>query len=515
MSNNRRLAINMFATLVTFIVGFAISFFLSPFIVGRLGRAAYGFVGLSNNIISYTGLLTVALNSMAGRFVSIHYLNGDKKGANEYFSSVVFANIILAVLIAVIAVFTVGFIQYIFTVPNNLLSDVRLLMSLLFLNSIIGLITGIFSIATFITNRLYLSSIRNVIGNIINAICLVSIFCLFDPHIWYIGLCGLIGSLYTVITNYILKRRLTPDLNANIRNFQWPKIFELLKSGAWNVIGKLNDIFKNGLDLLYANIFVGAELMGTLSISKAVSSIALGLFGAVAGNFSPELTAIYAKGDISLLTHELKKTIRILSCLSTPILCGLYTLSGDFFKLWQPTQDHNQLWILSCLGIVSYILTLPTEGLWNVFTLTNKLKYSTLTLLIESSSVVITVLIAMQLVKDPNVRLMLIAVISPSFGFIRNATFLPMYSAHCIGQKITIFYPPLMKAIISFILATAICFGIRSLFTIDSWAMFLLVAVIIGGVSFAINFIFVLDSNDKNFFKNCVVRATNKITSKL
>jgi hypothetical protein len=45
--------------------------------------------------------------------------------------------------------------------------------------------------------------------------------------------------------------------------------------------------------------------------------------------------------------------------------------------------------------------------------------------------------------------------------------------------------------------------------------MFLLVAVIIGGVSFAINFIFVLDSNDKNFFKNCVVRATNKITSKL
>lgn len=162
MSNNRRLAINMFATLVTFIVGFAISFFLSPFIVGRLGRAAYGFVGLSNNIISYTGLLTVALNSMAGRFVSIHYLNGDKKGANEYFSSVVFANIILAVLIAVIAVFTVGFIQYIFTVPNNLLSDVRLLMSLLFLNSIIGLITGIFSIATFITNRLDLSSIRNV-----------------------------------------------------------------------------------------------------------------------------------------------------------------------------------------------------------------------------------------------------------------------------------------------------------------------------------------------------------------
>ena len=72
-SGNRQIAVNMVATILSYGISLGISFFLTPYIVSRLGAAAYGFLGLSNNIIGYTSLITVALNSMAGRFVSIHY----------------------------------------------------------------------------------------------------------------------------------------------------------------------------------------------------------------------------------------------------------------------------------------------------------------------------------------------------------------------------------------------------------------------------------------------------------
>lgn len=90
IKKNKRLTINIVATCISFIVSFGISFFLTPFIVKSLGAAAYGFVGLTNTIISYTELVTVALNALAGRFITIEYVRGRIDNANKYFSSVFF-----------------------------------------------------------------------------------------------------------------------------------------------------------------------------------------------------------------------------------------------------------------------------------------------------------------------------------------------------------------------------------------------------------------------------------------
>ena len=80
-SQNKQLAINLFANVVGFVVNLGIQFFLTPFIVKSLGAAAYGFVGLSNNIIMYTQLIATALNSMAGRYITIKYTKGDTVSA--------------------------------------------------------------------------------------------------------------------------------------------------------------------------------------------------------------------------------------------------------------------------------------------------------------------------------------------------------------------------------------------------------------------------------------------------
>ena len=71
MTKNKQLLLNITSSLLTFIVGLGVNFFLTPFIVKHLGVEAYGFVNLSNNIISYAGLITVALNAMASRFIAI------------------------------------------------------------------------------------------------------------------------------------------------------------------------------------------------------------------------------------------------------------------------------------------------------------------------------------------------------------------------------------------------------------------------------------------------------------
>ena len=103
MSNNRQLALNMLYQIAGLVINMGITFLLTPFIIKSLGVEAYGFIGLSNNILGYLQLATIALNSMAGRFVTIEYHKGNIENANRYFTSVFYSNCIFAVLIFAIS----------------------------------------------------------------------------------------------------------------------------------------------------------------------------------------------------------------------------------------------------------------------------------------------------------------------------------------------------------------------------------------------------------------------------
>ena len=102
MGNKRELTINMAASLIQFTINIGIGFCLSPFVVSKLGAEAYGYVGLANNIISYVSLLTIALDSVAGRFITIAYHQGEKEKAERYFSSTFMADCLIALVVAVV-----------------------------------------------------------------------------------------------------------------------------------------------------------------------------------------------------------------------------------------------------------------------------------------------------------------------------------------------------------------------------------------------------------------------------
>lgn len=64
---------------MNFAVNMGIGFAITPFIVSRVGAEAYGFAGLANTMVGYATLFTIALNSVAGRFITVAYHQG---GAN-------------------------------------------------------------------------------------------------------------------------------------------------------------------------------------------------------------------------------------------------------------------------------------------------------------------------------------------------------------------------------------------------------------------------------------------------
>lgn len=488
----------MLSSFVAFAVNIGINFFLTPFVVKRLGVEAYGFLRLSSDIIGYTSIITIALNSMAGRFITISYQKGDICRANSYFSSVFFSNLILSIVVLLFLLVFLFNLENFFEIPQHLVLDVKLLFGFSILTTIIGLMTNVYGVATFIKNRLELSSIRQIIGNLLRGALIVILFGCFPAHLWYYGVTGVVMTLYFSFTNYRFCKYLTPELYLSYRHYDWGKVIELIKSGIWNLINRLGGIMGHGFDMIIANVCIGATAMGLFSLSKSIPVIMLGLFGMIAGVFAPLFTQLWAQDKKEELQSELLKSIRICGFFANIPLTCLLVFGDHFYKLWLPGEDSFKLQLLTIIGSLNYVISMPLEPLWNIFTITNKLKYSTLMMISLNVLIFATLMISMLFVKSQDYRLYILAGASTFWNNFKNWLFLPMYGAHCMSFNRYVFYRPLLRSILSFCISCSICIFLRKA-TINSWLDLILIGIITIVICSFVNCIIILKKTDRQF----------------
>ena len=129
MSKNRQLTINLIASVLSFLINLGISFFLTTYVTKNIGIEAYGFVSLGTNFINYVSLITIALNSMASRFITIEIHKDNWDSANKYFNSVLMGNIIVASTLLIPITFLILKLESLINIPSNLISDVKFLLA--------------------------------------------------------------------------------------------------------------------------------------------------------------------------------------------------------------------------------------------------------------------------------------------------------------------------------------------------------------------------------------------------
>lgn len=432
MESKKRFAINGFAQVFAFLVSIFITFFLTPYIVSKLGAAAYGFVGLASNFVGYAQIITIALNSMAGRFITISVHQNRIEDARKYFSSVFFSNLIIVGFVSVIAIAILFYLEYIINIPDELLVDVKVLFGLIFLNFFISIVFNTYNVSTFITNRLDLSSTRSIVSNIIKSVFLVGMFYFFSPSLWYIGLATVLSTIYVIITNIHFRNKLTPELRIGFKYFDVKSIKELLSAGIWNVVSKLNTILSGGLDLLLANLFVSPIHMGVLSISRRIPSLSLTLYERINAIFAPTWTRFYAQDKMKDLHKQMLKSIRFFAVISILPMAYIFAFSDWFYQMWVPSQDAKLLYHLTIIGCTDLPVAMPLQPIYNIFPIANKIKANSLFGLGIFSLTFIVTLVAVYFTEDNTTQIMIIAGSSAIFNAIKSLTFLPIYGAHCI-----------------------------------------------------------------------------------
>lgn len=505
-NQNKKTLLTLFTSMFAIVVTIATNFFLSPYIVRTLGEEANGFTQLANNFVNYASLITVALNSMAGRFITMHYYKGNKKESNTFYSSIMIANLAIIVLLIIPALFLLFKLESVVNIQTSSVMHVKLLFAFVFGNFFIAQINSVFGIITYVSNKQYIVNTINSIKVLLNALCLLFFFSIFIPKIYYVSLVALLLSVVTVPLYFYISRKILPDLRIDFRDFSIKTIWQTLAAGMWNVVTQCGILLMTGVDLLLANLLVGPVAMGVLSVSKVMPNCITQIAGNVASSFSPNLTIAYAGGDSKSIVNSLRFSMKCSSIfVSIPIMV-LCVYGKNFYSLWQPTLDAQTLSILSFWACVQFIPLAGPQALNNVFTTSNRLKLNSISVLISGVINVVAVII---LVKLTTLGLLAIAAISSIISMARNFIITVPYSAKILNLKWYTFYKDVLISCVCCLINGIFCFVFQYLIVPTSWIKMVLSVMCACIFSLASVFVVLLSKTERQQMLNKFRRKVN------
>lgn len=510
-SATRQITVNMLFSVIAFGLNLCISFFVTPYITSQFGAEAYGFVKLADDFTGYASLVSIALNSMASRFLMLEKERGNLGEAQKYFSSITLANVVLSAIMTIPSVICVGYLEYFLEIPPELVAEVKLTFAVTFTGFLCNFLFSTYGNCYYLTNKLNIGSIRESLVTILRAGCVITLFAFATPRISYLAICTFISTVFSIIYNCVFTRKLTPEFRFHFRDFEWKKLWEVLSAGIWNSITRLSQIFTSGLDLLLTNTMVSSLMMGYLSIAKTIPNLVVIFSAAIANVFVPNQMMLYARDELEALKRATKNAVKFM-CLFVSIPNAiLITMGTAFFQLWVPEEPAQFVNLLAVLTIINTCVTGPTQSLYPIFTITNKIRENSIVSIVQGF---VSLLITYTLLRTTDLGVFAIVGVGLIGPVIVTLFYHVPYAAKYIGLPKHTFFPEIGISVVSTAVLCAVGFGVRTFIPVDaSWIMWFAGACLTGILGLGINAMLIFKKEERAAFLQAVFSRIKKSDS--
>lgn len=477
----KQLVINLISNVVAFSSSFLISFILTPYLIFHIGKEAYSFYPISNNILGYFSIASLALNSMMARFITIEREKGNIAKARIYFSSGFYSNLIMASLFVIPMIVFTLYIDTFLNVPPEIIEDVQLLFACVFGSMLLTLASTAYGVSTFSADRLELRALGELIRGLLRVGLFVGLFYFFEPSLYFIGLVALILSVYLFLYQKYLSHRLTPELKISMSDFNFSAIKDLLTSGGWNVINAIGMSLLLSLTLILTNRFIGAEQGGEVAIALILPTFIGSIISMIVSVLLPRLTKVYAMGSDSSFNKEVIFSQKLLSLLTTIPISLLIIFGDDFFSLWLPSENVELLTMLSFVFLLPLFIHANMWTIYNVNIIRNKMKSPSLFLLLTGG---ISAIFSVTYAYSGGEDIIVIPLITTVLSMLYYVFYIPLYSTRKSTLNLVKVYINMAKSLTLAFIFIVVSLNVKNNFHINGWFEFFYLTLIFGFVGF-------------------------------
>lgn len=492
------LFINLSASFVTFLITALINFWMTPFIISNLGAEAYGFIPLTQNLVSVLTVLTIALSSVIARFFTVAITRGGHIEAEVYFNTYLVAAFGGSLVIISIIILLISIINNVIHIPPDLLLDVRLAILFSGIMVVLTLFKSLFLAAPFSQNKIYINKGIEVFNAIIKGSITFFLLVSFVPRIWFVNLGAMIGALVSLIISIYFFRKLIPSVKFKLGQFSFSRLKELLGSGIWVAVGQIGVVLFLGVEILVANITLGATMAGIYAALIQFPLLLRSISNSISSVFAPVIIKKYANNDLDGLKNYSNKSVKVNGLLIVFPAAILCSFAEPLLTLWLGEEFVNYKWVL-ILSAGYLIFTLTPLPLTHIFTAVNKLKVPGITTILFG---IINFTLAFVLSGYTSLGVYGI-VIAGAIGLsLKNTIFNPYYSSKITNQPIYVYYRGMVEPLIAAIFIISISFILQRFNEVETWLSLIVIVLLIGFIYVIFAFTILLSKTERKIVTN-------------
>ena len=335
MSRSRGLAWNVFSNWTGYAVQVAVTFFLTPLVVGSLGDARYGVWILLSGLTGYYGLLDLGFRAGLTQYLTRYLATKQYDKLNQTASTGFVALACCGLLILLATVLLSWFAPHMFRLAPEHAREFS------FCLIIVGLAIGIqfcffpFSSVLVATERFDIVNGIGICTRVLSAVALVQVLKI-DHSLLGISLITAGSNVLDYGLRCVAAYRLVPQLQIRPHIASVASAREFMSFGAWNVVINGSARLISYTHAVIIGLFMPAAAIAPFALAASLRNYFNEMFAPIGQVFFPTAARLDAQGDNDGLRRLYLNVSRLLLCLVVSGAVVAFIYSEDFFRLWVP-----------------------------------------------------------------------------------------------------------------------------------------------------------------------------------
>ncbi|BCO07681.1 polysaccharide biosynthesis protein [Desulfolithobacter dissulfuricans] len=329
----KQLIKNIFSNWGIYALSMIVSIFLTPFIIGSLGKGYYGIWVLINSLVGYMNILDFGVRPAVNRYVAKYIGLDDNDGIRRVISSSSIILLGVACIVVVITFIFAHFLPLIFNIHELDFHAIKLSLIVVGLGFAISLPLQISGAVLGAYERYDIQNLNKFLMLIARTLLIVY-FLKNNKGILCLSLIVSITGIVQYLLDYISVSTIFHKVTISLGYFDPDLLKKILSFGFFSFIIQVSLQITYYIDVTVVGVFLSTSAVAVYSISASLVEYSRQLVGNMTRVFTPSLTKLFYKKRVDKISEYYVVATHYTSAISFPLVAGLAILGDEFILLW-------------------------------------------------------------------------------------------------------------------------------------------------------------------------------------
>jgi O-antigen/teichoic acid export membrane protein len=394
--SKRLVLINTASAVLARLINVSVVLWLNAHLLRRISPEELQLWPLLMSVIVLLPLFTSILTSGVGRFVLAAYAKGDDRAVTQIVSTMFLPLLGAAVVILTGGMILAWHIDKVLVVPVGRLWDARIMMALLICAAAVKPPCTAFSIGFFVQQKFALYNGISVASELLRVFLLFVLLFGVSTRVLWVVVANVATEFAVSAVLLMTSRRMIPALRFRIQEIRWEQARELMSFGGWS--------FLSGMALRLRETVV-LLLLNRLATPLDVVVFNLGYLGrrqldawadVLGGPLYPVVTSMHAMGAKDRIRAIYLRGGRIALWVMLTVALPAALYAEPVIRLYA-TRTYLEAAVVMVLTLGGLPVAYGVWMVWQVASATDRLRPTSLYVLVTQAAVVVLVFYAVRL----------------------------------------------------------------------------------------------------------------------